>query len=121
VKVLVAEDDEDQLSIRCLLLSQAGFLPLGAQDIATALALADSEKPDCAVVDLRFPSENDGFQLLEHLKAANPRTYNVVLTGADPARLEKHPRRYLMDEVIVKGSSAQRLLETLRAFERSVA
>jgi|SRR5579875_214323 len=114
MKILVAEDDEDQLFVRCMLLRESGFEPIPAPDLAAALNLSAAQKPECAIVDLRMPTEDDGFHLIRHLKAADPAIRIIVLTGAASGRLDSP----LIDGVIVKGSPTSVLLQKLREIEQ---
>jgi DNA-binding response OmpR family regulator len=119
VKVLIAEDDPDQLELRSLLLSQSGFEAIPARDSAAALRAAAHHKPECAVVDLRLPAEEQGLGLIRALKALDAAMRIIVLTGMDGARLKRLPESALVDEVIVKGSSSVQLVETIRAWEQA--
>jgi CheY-like chemotaxis protein len=117
MKVLVADDDLDQLAIRCLLLEQSGFETVQASDPGSALATARAENPDCAVVDLRFPTEESGLRLVRDLKALNSAIHLFVLTGANPARLANRSEAGLVDEVFEKGSASAKLVRKLRALQ----
>jgi two-component system response regulator PrrA len=119
VKILIAEDDQDQLELRSLLLSQSGFEAIPARDSAAALRAAADQKPECAVVDLRLPGEEHGLGLIRALRALDSAMRIIVLTGVDAARLKRLPENALVDEVIEKGSSSGRLVETIRAWERA--
>jgi CheY-like chemotaxis protein len=68
MKVLVADDDPDQLSLRSMLLERSGFQTMGAADPVSAAELAASQKPECAVIDLRLPTEERGLWLISELK-----------------------------------------------------
>jgi DNA-binding response OmpR family regulator len=114
----VAEDDQDQLELRSLLLSQSGFEAIPVRDSAAALRAAADQKPECAVVDLRLPAEKHGLSLIRALKALDAAMRIIVLTGTDAARLKRLPENALVDEVIEKGSSSSRLVETIRAWDR---
>ena len=89
MKILVAEDDSDQLELRSLLLSQSGFETIPARDSASALQAAATHKPDCAVVDLRFPAEEHGLGLIRELKRLHASMRIIVLTGMNAAPLAK--------------------------------
>ena len=114
MKVLVADDDRDQLSLRCMLLAQSGFDTLPAADAAAATELAAAHKPRCAVVDLRFPTQERGLQLIHDLKILDPSMHVFVLTGGDGGRLAQAPERTLIDAVLTKGSASAVLIEKLR-------
>ncbi len=114
MKVLIAEDDRDQLVIRERLLRQSGFEPIAAIDNKSALRAAEIGHPACAVVDLNFPTEESGLRLIRELKRSEPKMHIVVLTGANPARLDRLPERDLINDVVEKGSPAAKLIQTLR-------
>ena len=107
MKVLVVDDDLDQLLLRGMLLRQSGFETAEATDLETALEMAEAYKPQLAVLDLRLPTEESGLRLIRQLKTLDPSIRLIVLTGSDPARFARHAERQLVDEVVVKGSSAQ--------------
>jgi DNA-binding response OmpR family regulator len=117
MKVLIADDDRDQLAIRQLLLARFGFEAIAASDSHSALQKAVSERPACAVIDLRFPTEESGLGLIRQLKAWNASLHVFVLTGARQDHLDKLPERSLIDAVIAKGSSSGTLVRRLRQLE----
>lgn len=112
-KVLVVEDDPDQLIIRCMLLTHHGFETRRAGDSETAMRVASEEKPEIAVIDLRLPTEEIGLSLIRELRALLPCMSIIVLTGADPEHLKSRPKMVAVDDVIQKGSSSKALLECL--------
>ncbi len=114
MRILLADDDEDQLALRSMLLARSGFQTLEAADHNLAVEIATAEKPECAVVDLRFPTEDVGLQLIRELKNIDSNMHVFVLTGGDPERFAQRPERKLVDHVIVKGSSSAYLLQKLR-------
>lgn len=118
MKILIADDDRDQLMIRGMLLRQAGFEVVAASDEASALEAARKGHPGCAIVDLKFPDEQSGLRLIRGLKALHADMIIVVLTGASLARLNSLPERALIHEVIGKGSPASLLLGKLQELQR---
>lgn len=115
MKVLIAEDDLDQLELRSRLLSKSGFETIGASNGPAAVQAAKRARPECAVIDLRLPTEELGLWLVRALKELNEAIRVFVLTGADPTRLNNLPEKHLIEEVIQKGSPINYLLEKLRA------
>jgi two-component system, response regulator RegA len=114
MKILLVDDDRDQLTIRCMLLSHHGFETLRASGVTDALRIAAAQQPDCAIVDVRLPTEEAGLALIRELKALVARITIFVLTGADPGHLEHQPERKLIDELIAKGSPSKPLIERLK-------
>jgi DNA-binding NtrC family response regulator len=114
--VLLLDDDPDQVSLRAMLLQQTGFTPVAARDPAAALRLAAREKPVCAVVDLRVPTERAGLQFIRDLKRLQPSIPVIVLSGGDPSRLCQMPERELIAGILIKGAPARCLLEMLASF-----
>ncbi len=121
IKVLVVEDDADQLALRKMMLDRSGFEAIAVADTASALQAARFHHPACALLDLRLPSEEDGLMLIRELRREEPRIHIVVYTGVARARLEQHPEMSLVDAVIEKGSSASKMIQKLRHIERLVS
>jgi DNA-binding response OmpR family regulator len=115
MKILVVEDDADQLSLRCMLLERSGFEAIGAADVESALGLARVHQPKCALVDLRVPTEEVGLGLVRELKRLNPGMHVLLLTGRDARRLINAPENQLISGIVTKGSSSAALIEKLRA------
>ncbi len=113
----MADDDLDQLKLRCFLLERSGFHTVQASDLDTALSIAELEKPDCAVLDLRFPTEECGFQLVRGLKALDSSIRLLLLTGASAARVAARSESSLIEEVFEKGSGSSSLIRKLKALE----
>jgi CheY-like chemotaxis protein len=115
MKVLLADDDPDQLATRSMLLERSGFETIGAADHVSAAELAASQKPECAVVDLRLPTEERGLWLISELKRLNPAIHIIVLTGGNPERLAGQAAASLVEEIIVKGASSGPLIRKLKS------
>jgi DNA-binding NarL/FixJ family response regulator len=115
MKVLLADDDLDQLSLRSMLVERSGFETIGAADHISAAELAASQKPECAVIDLRLPTEERGLWLIGELKRLDPAIRIIVLTGGDPERLARQTAASLVEEIIVKGASSGQLVRKLKA------
>jgi uncharacterized protein YggU (UPF0235/DUF167 family)/CheY-like chemotaxis protein len=113
MRILLADDDKDQLELRSLLLSEDGHETIGATSAAAALTAARARKPECAVIDLRIPTEAMGLSLIRSLKELDAEMRLFVLTGGDPRRLNGLPEKKLVEEVIAKGSSTAYLMKKL--------
>ena len=113
MKVLLADDDEDQLAIREMLVAHSGFETLTASDAHSALRAAIISRPACAIVDLRFPTEELGLRLIRGLKKIDGQMRILVLTGNPDALLRK-PERALVEDVIQKGEPSGNLIRKLK-------
>lgn len=78
--VLVVDDDATFRTRLVRAFESRGFEVRAAADTPIALELARTESPEFAVVDLRMPS-GSGLDLVRELKAIDPATNVVVLTG----------------------------------------
>lgn len=78
--VLVVDDDEVFRTRLVRAFVERGFDARGARDWQSAVDLAQADSPEYAVVDLRMPDKN-GLEVVKSLKALDPTTNLVVLTG----------------------------------------
>ena len=113
MKILLADDDQDQLELRSLLFAKSGFETIAVTTAAAALHEAKTQRPRCAVIDLKIPTEALGLGLIRALKDFDATMRVFVLTGGDPKRINALPEKSLVEEVIVKGSSTAYLLEKI--------
>lgn len=78
--ILIVDDDDAFRSRLARALVDRGFEVRAAENPVRALELARAESPELAVVDLRMP-QGSGLELVRDLKAIDPATRVVVLTG----------------------------------------
>ena len=112
-QILIVDDDEDQLAVRQLLLQARGFRTIVAHDAASALALAQGQQPDCALLDLHLPTEAAGLSLLRSLQALPVPPRVVILTGRNVQRLSAQQDLSSVDAIVEKGCSSNILLQVL--------
>lgn len=80
--VLVADDDEDILSLVVFRLEQADYEVASAADGAQALAVARERAPDLAILDVRMP-ELDGYEVTRQIREdEDTRAMPVILLTA---------------------------------------
>jgi two-component system phosphate regulon response regulator PhoB len=80
--VLVADDDEDILTLVGLRLERAGYEVLAARDGVEALEIVGARTPDIAVVDVMMP-RMDGHELVRRLRArAETRSIPILVLTA---------------------------------------
>ncbi len=78
--VLVVDDDEVFRSRLVKAFADRGYDARGAGDWQSAVESAQADSPEYAVVDLRM-EERSGLEVVRSLKALDPTTNVVVLTG----------------------------------------
>ena len=80
--ILVADDDEDILTLVTAVLTRSGHEVIPARNGTEALAAARDRHPDLAVLDVAMP-ELDGLEVLERLRGdPDTRDLPVVLLSA---------------------------------------
>ena len=80
IKVLVVDDDPSICKTVGLLLSDHGYNPRTFTDPDEAMAAAEKESFQIALVDLRMPSM-DGVEVVEKLKTIDERMSCIVMTA----------------------------------------
>jgi CheY-like chemotaxis protein len=117
--VLVADDDEDILALLVLRLERAGYEVVVAHDGREALAAAEAQPIDLAVIDVMMP-ELDGHEVVRRLRA-RPATAGIpilVLTAAAQEHVAEASAAAGADAHMRKPFSPKELvarLEELRA------
>jgi CheY-like chemotaxis protein len=101
-RILVVEDDTDQLNMRRLILEHAGHEVVTAETASEAV----ERLPGCQVVvmDLQIPTQEAGLGLIQ---AASGSARIIILSGA-AADIELP-----VDEFLTKPCSSKRLLEAI--------
>lgn len=113
-RILIVEDDPDQLFLRRLILERAGHAVIAAAAPAAALdAIRSAAEPfHCVVMDLRLPAAEDGRALIRNLKDAAQDLPIVVLSGR-PQELTSTPESQLVLATLSKPVRTENLLKTL--------
>jgi two-component system, response regulator RegA len=79
--VLIVEDDERLRARLARALADRGFDVRHAADYEGALQAAREDSPEFLLVDLRMPGGRSGLDVIRDVKAIDPATVAVVLTG----------------------------------------
>ncbi len=119
--ILIVDDDRDQRELRSLLLTRSGFTTLEAGDKQTAKQIAAERRPAAALVDLKIPTIDDGFELIRELKTCDPSIRVIVLTGVPRNSFQHRPEAALMDELLTKPTTTAVLLGALRFAQAKTA
>jgi CheY-like chemotaxis protein len=119
-KLLIVDDLPEMRMMLRLVLDYGKFHLLEAGDGATALALAQAEKPDVILLDVMMPGSMDGIDVCRAIKSdpALAGSYVVLLTalgeGADYARGDAAGA----DAYLVKPVSPDKLIEVVEMRKR---
>ena len=115
--ILVVEDDDAFRVILVQALEARGYEVLGVGDAQSAIAAARHDSPEMAVVDLRLHEES-GLEVVRELKAIDPATAIVVLTGYGSIATALESIRLGALHYLTKPTDPDRILA---AFERGLA
>ena len=76
-RILVVDDNALNLQLTCITLEMAGHEILSASNGRDAIGMAESERPDLILMDLRMPVM-DGRQAMKHIKE-NAQTRHIPI------------------------------------------
>ncbi len=66
-KILISDDEPDVVKILGMRLKANGYQVIAAHDGATTIQLANQEKPDLIILDIKMP-DKDGYTVFKELK-----------------------------------------------------
>jgi len=119
-RLLVVDDDRQQLGIRKLLLEAAGHQVAVAEDAPAARRLLEELQPDVLVTDLRLPKLKDGLRLIRWVAEQRPAAKIIVLSGWTQELCDL-PEEKLVACVLGKPVRTGQLLEAINAAVSSPA
>jgi len=115
--VLIVDDDATFRERLVRAFERRGLDARGAADGAEALALAEADSPELAVVDLRMP-ESHGLDVVKGLLAIDNTTRVVVLTGYGSIATAIEAMRLGAVHYLQKPADAEQILAALRGAGR---
>lgn len=115
--ILVVEDDNAFRKILVNAFRERGYEAEGVPDAAAAIQAAERDSPEMAVVDLRLP-DGSGLDVVRRLKAIDPSTAIVVLTGYGSIATALESVRLGAVHYLTKPTDADRILA---AFQHGLA
>ncbi len=117
-RVLIADDQRDVLESLRLLLKPEGMAPRTVTSPDEAVAAADRDEFDVALIDLNYgrdtTSGEEGLQLLSRLQAADPTLPVVVMTAWGNVEVAVEAMRRGARDFVQKPWENERLLAILR-------
>jgi two-component system cell cycle response regulator DivK len=113
-RVLVVEDNADNMLLTVLLLESAGHIVLSAADAEAGLAMARDEQPDLILMDVQLPGM-DGLEATVLLKqdAATAGIPVLALTALAMHGDEERIRAAGCDGYIAKPMGIQQFIATI--------
>jgi two-component system, response regulator RegA len=112
--LLLVEDDQILRQRLARALDERGLEVSTAADLAGALAAARADPPELAVVDLKLP-DGSGLDLVRQLKAIDPTTSILVLTGFGSIANAVEAMKLGATHYLAKPADADQILAALGA------
>ena len=116
MKVLIADDDRDLLTLIAFALSQAGYLVVKASDGPSVLSAFEREAPDLVLLDINMPGAN-GFQVCEAIRAKSRVPIMMLTVRGEEEDLVK-ALELGADDYLTKPFSPRTLLARIKALLR---
>lgn len=113
-RLLVVEDDPNQVELRKMLLEAAGHEVCVAATAPEALRLLAEQAPEILLMDLGLPKAADGLALIRSVRR-RPSAVKIIVLSGWPLELLDHPEEKMVDHVLTKPVRIQVLLEAIQA------
>ena len=112
--MLIVDDDQTFAETLARAMQKRGYVPVVANNIETALALAESHLPERAIIDLKIDQES-GLTLLPELKAIRPQIKMLILTGYSSITTAVAAVKLGAIDYVCKPADADEILAALEA------
>ncbi len=110
-EILIIDDNSDIRLILEELIKEAGYKTRLAANFNQALSEIDKKLPDVAIIDVKLDkSDNDGIQLLDHMKKKNPDIPVIMISGHANIEMAVNSLKSGAFEFIQKPFDKERLL-----------
>ena len=110
VEILIVDDNSDIRNILNELIIDAGYKTRIAANYNQALTEIDKKMPDVAILDVVDKGDNDGIELLSHIKSKNKDVPVIIITGHANAEMAVSSLKHGAFEFIEKPFDQTRLL-----------
>jgi DNA-binding response OmpR family regulator len=120
VKVLVADDDEDQLFLISRVLQRAGFETIPVENGVDVVSIARAERPDVILLDVQM-EDQDGFVTCRQLKGdpALAATPVVFLSGRLDPEDQMMGRELGAADFLRKSADTRELVSRVKSLSAS--
>lgn len=113
--ILIADDYDDNRELLCLLLGLEGYIVREARNGRECLAMAQSQRPDLALIDLSMPVL-DGLATLRELRS-DERTHSIPCIALTAFAADSDRQRALeagFDAYLSKPFNSRELISSVR-------
>ena len=115
IEILIVDDNADIRNILNDLIIDAGYKTRLAANYNQALSEIDKKMPDVAILDVKLDKgENDGIELLTHIKSKNKDVPVIIITGHANVEMAVNSLKHGAFEFIEKPFDQNRLLNFIK-------
>ena len=115
IEILIVDDNADIRNILNDLIIDAGYKTRLAANYNQALSEIDKKMPDVAILDVKLDKgENDGIELLSHIKSKNKDVPVIIITGHANIEMAVNSLKHGAFEFIEKPFDQNRLLNFIK-------
>ena len=115
IEILIVDDNADIRNILNELILDAGYKTRVAANYDQALAEINKKMPDVAILDVKLDKgDNDGIELLSHIKSKNNDVPVIIITGHANVELAVSALKHGAFEFIEKPFDKTRLLNFVK-------
>jgi two-component system nitrogen regulation response regulator NtrX len=115
IEILIVDDNADIRNILNELILDAGYKTRVAANYNQALSEIDKKMPDVAILDVKLDKgDNDGIELLSHIKSKNNDVPVIIITGHANVELAVSSLKHGAFEFIEKPFDKNRLLNFIK-------
>ena len=115
IEILIVDDNADIRNILNELILDAGYKTRVAANYNQALSEIDKKIPDVAILDVKLDKgDNDGIELLSHIKSKNNDVPVIIITGHANVELAVSALKHGAFEFIEKPFDKTRLLNFVK-------
>jgi len=111
-RILIVDDEQDTLNLLRTILMISGFDPITTLNSVEAIGLAEREKPDVVLLDIRM-QDGDGLSTLEKLRSKVPESKVVMLSTYDNPTYVARAVALGAADYVLKGAPREDLISTI--------